>query len=128
MPTSTALQTIQTQVASSATAVSQNFLMTYLSHLGLLEFISVVVSIIVLVAIVYIGVETGWIDSRVDRVRDVVLRTDMPKYRAQAEWKAVQKHFYRGDENDLKIAIMDADKLLNEALRGAGMMGVQLGD
>jgi hypothetical protein len=128
MPTSTTLQNIQTQVASSATAVSQNFMSVYFAHLGALEFISVIICILLFVFLVYIGVHTGWIENRVDRVRDVVLRTDMSKQRAQASWNVIQEHFFKGDENDLKVAIMDADKLLNEALRGAGVLGTQLGD
>lgn len=132
MPTSTvtttALQNIQTQVASSATAVSQNFLSAYFSHLGALEFISVVICIICFAFIAYIAVHTGWLENRVDRVRDVVLRTDMSRHRAQEGWSTIQEHFFKGDENDLKVAIMDADKLLNEALRGAGVLGTQLGD
>jgi hypothetical protein len=127
MPTST-LQSIQTKVASSATEIGQNFLTTYFSHLGLLEFVSVIISILCFVGIAYVAVKTGWLESRVDRVRDVVLKTDMPKYRAQISWKNIQKHFFEGDENDLKISIIEADKMLNEALRGAGVLGTQLGD
>ena len=37
-------------------------------------------------------------------------------------------HFYKGSENDMKVAILEADKILNEALRAAGMPGIQLGD
>jgi len=126
-PTST-LQSIQTKVASSATAMSQSFLTTYFAHLGFLEFASVVISILCLVGIAYVAVHTGWLESRVDRVRDVVLKTDMPKHRAQLSWQSIQKHFFEGDENDLKIAVIEADKMLNEALRGAGVLGTQLGD
>ena len=128
MPTSTTLQNLQTNVASSATAVGQNFMSAYFAHLGALEFISVIICILCFALIAYVAVHTGWLDNRVDRVRDIVLRTDMSKYRAQNSWNAVQEHFFKGDENDLKVAIMDADKLLNEALRGAGVLGAQLGD
>ena len=42
--------------------------------------------------------------------------------------RKIQEHFYRGGESDLKVAILEADKLLNDALREAGIVGIQLGD
>ena len=49
------------------------------------------------------------------------------KYRPIPSWN-IEKHFFKGDENDLKVAIIEADKLLEEALREAGIRGASLGD
>jgi len=100
----------------------------YFSHLGLLQFISLIISAILFAAVIAIVVRTGWFSLRVDRFRDVILRRDLSKDVAQKSWKQIEDHFYRGDENDLKIAIIEADKLLEEALRHAGIRGMNLGE
>jgi len=64
----------------------------------------------------------------VDRFRDVVLRSDVSKKQAQVSWEEIERHFFAGDDNDLKIAIIKADTLLGEALRGAGVPGDGIGD
>ena len=65
---------------------------------------------------------------RVDRFRHIVLQSDISKKQAQESWHGIEEQFYRGGESDLKVAILEADKLLNDALREAGIMGIQLGD
>lgn len=131
MPTSTtstagaqALKNFQTQ----ATNASNNFLSGYFANLGGLEFLSIIVSALLFALIVYVAMETGWARLRVDRFRHVILKSNISKQAAQKSWVTIQKHFYEGSENSLKVAVLDADKLLSEALREAGVMGTQLGD
>lgn len=97
-------------------------------YLGLLEFVSTIISAALIAGIVYLIIKTNWLSLKVERFRDVVLKTDMPKEEAKKEWAKVEEHFFRGDENDLKIAVIEADKLLEEALRGAGVRGATIGD
>lgn len=129
--TNTAVQAIDragTQLATAAQTAGGNFITAYLSHLGLLEFIGLVVFLAIVAGIVYFIIETGWWTLRVDRFRHIVLRSNISKKEAQTSWNAIETHFYRGGESDLKVAILEADKLLNDALRDAGIMGIQLGD
>jgi hypothetical protein len=127
-PSSTLQQLLQSQTAQKAQAVGQNVANAYFSHLGLLEFAGVVLFLIFLAAIIYIAIETGWASLRIDRFRDIILRSEISKKHAQESWHRIEEHFYRGGESDLKVAILEADKLLNDALREAGVMGLQLGD
>jgi hypothetical protein len=96
--------------------------------LGPLEFISAVISAILIALIVLIIIKTNWLGMKVERFRHVVLKTNLSKEEAKKEWASIEKHFYKGDENDLKIAIIEADKLLEEALRESGIRGASLGD
>jgi hypothetical protein len=127
MPTSTPSSALQ-QLQSQTNAVGQNVAAGYFAHLGALEFFGLVVSLILLAAIVYFAIETGWASVRVDRFRHIILQSDISKKHAQESWHRIQEYFYRGGESDLKVAILEADKLLNDALREAGVMGIQLGD
>lgn len=128
-PSSSSLQQLlQSQTAQKAQAVGQNVASAYFSHLGLLEFAGLVVFLVFVAAIIYFAIETGWAAVRIDRFRDIILRSEISKKHAQESWKRIEEHFYRGGESDLKVAILEADKLLNDALREAGVMGIQLGD
>lgn len=126
MPTTTnpTLQAV-TQTAHSVSQAGYSF---YASNLWIFETVSVLLSAIFITAIVLIMLKTGWLRTRVDRVQDVILKANMPKKQAQDSWKKVQAHFFAGDDNDLKIAIVEADKMLEEALRHAGVRGASLGD
>jgi hypothetical protein len=92
------------------------------------EVIAVAVAAVLITATVILIIKTGWFALRVNRVRDVILKTDMPKRQAVSAWDAVQKHFFAGGTNDLKVAVMDADNILNDALQYAGVRGINLGD
>lgn len=124
MPTATTTA----QVAHEAQLTSQNIIAGYFSNLGLLEFFGLVVALIFLAGIIYFVIETGWFTLRVNRFRHVVLQSNISRKKAQESWHKIEEHFYHGGESDLKVAILEADKLLNDALREAGVMGVQLGD
>lgn len=124
-------QTIQSDTAIAAQAAGQlghQTVSLYNSALPTLEIISVLVVAALIVGTIIIIIRTGWFSYRVDRIRDVVLKTNMPQKRAVEAWARIQKHFFAGDPNDLKIAVMDADNVLNDALQYAGIRGVNLGE
>jgi hypothetical protein len=129
--TSPALNAIQRQ---SATYIQRTHLLAqsvsaiYASHLTILEAVSVFISAILIGATIYFIIKTGWLALRINRVQDVILKTDVPKREAKKKWIVIQEHFFTGGDNDLKIAILEADKVLDEALRGAGIQGGTLGD
>jgi hypothetical protein len=126
--TSQTLQQLQAQAAQSAHAVGQNFLSVYFADITWVEALSVLITLGLLAAIVYYAIETGWYANRVDRFKHVILQSDMSKEHGQEAWHHIQEAFFKGSENDLKVSVMEADKLLNEALREAGVMGTHLGD
>lgn len=100
----------------------------YSANLGWIEFVSAIISALLLAAIVLIIIKTNWLGLKVERFRHIVMKTNLPKETAKKEWAKIEAHFYRGDENDLKIAVIEADKLLEEALVEAGVRGTHLGD
>jgi hypothetical protein len=100
----------------------------YFSNLGALEFFGLIIALIFFAGVIYFVIETGWFSLRVNRFQHIVLQSDISKKEAKESWDRIQEQFYRGGESDLKVAILEADKLLNDALREAGIMGIQLGD
>lgn len=96
--------------------------------LGWIEFFSTIISAVLIAGIVIIVIKTNWLGLKVERFRHIVLKTNFSKETAKKEWAKIEEHFYKGDENDLKIAILEADKLLEEAFRESGVRGSHLGD
>jgi hypothetical protein len=122
------IATSTAQVVQQAQATSQNFIAAYFSNLGALEFFGLVIALIFFAGVIYFMIETGWLSLRVDRFRHIILQSNISRKQAQESWRRIEEQFYRGGESDLKVAILEADKLLNNALREAGIMGIQLGD
>lgn len=100
----------------------------YLSNLGLFKAVGILLTVFFVSCTIFFILKTGWLATRVDRFEDVLLKSDMPKRRAIKAWRNIQKHFFAGDDNNLKLAIIEADNTLNEALRLAGFKGENLGD
>ena len=100
----------------------------YKDNLGAFKAGSIIVTFVLLGATIFFMIRTGYIAVRVDRFRDVILKTNLPKKRSIRAWRHVTGHFARGDENSLKVAVIEADNLLDEALRLAGYRGANLGE
>lgn len=100
----------------------------YFSNLGMLKALAILLTGFFIGSTIYFMIKTGWLALRIDRVRDVVIKTDLSKKRSIKAWQKVQRHFFAGDDNSLKLAIIDADNTLNEALRLAGFRGLDLGE
>jgi hypothetical protein len=98
MPTSTL-----DQLNDRTNLLVHNITAVYASNLGLIEFVSVVISAILFAAIVAVAIQTGWWSVRVERFRHIILKTDLSKDAAQKSWKRIEEHFFKGNENDLKV-------------------------
>ncbi len=122
------IQKLQTAYGPDAAAAGHSASTFFYSYLPLFEVISVLLTVTFVVASIYVIIQTGWLGLRVDRFRDVVFHSDLSKKRAKASWRSIQRHFFSGDDNALKVAVIEADKLLDEALMGAGVQGKELGE
>ena len=103
-------------------------MLIYFSGLPVVEAISILLSAAFVIGTGYFIAKTGWLRVRIDRVSDVVLKSDATKRRVERSWDSIERHFFSGDDNQLKLAIMKADTLLEEALREAGVPGKDLGE
>jgi len=133
MPTSTTaiLQFLTTQstfYARQMNSLAAGGTIFYQNNMTIFETASILVTIAIAIGIVMLIIKTNWLKSRVTRWRNVILHSDIPKQQAKRSWKDVERHFFAGDENDLKIAIIEADRTLDNALRDAGIFGASLGE
>ncbi len=138
MPTSTSivtgttpsavLQQLQNNYGPQAQAVGQGALNAYAAHLGTFQIVSLIFSLACFGIGIYFLIQTGYLQNRIDRIQDVILKQDNTRKRARASWDDIERHFFAGDDNDLKIAIIEADNLLDETLLAIGVPGAGLGE
>lgn len=100
----------------------------FAKNLGLLKALSILVTLAFIFFGVWFMIKTGWLQLRVDRIQNVILRKDTARKRSVKGWKNIQKHFFAGSDSELKVSIIEADNLLDEALRTLGFRGLNLGD
>jgi hypothetical protein len=108
--------------------IEQKSISLYSSNLGALKAIAILLTTFFVGATIYFALKIGWIALRVDRVRDVIFKSELSKRRSIKAWNKIKLYHFAGDDNSLKIAVIEADKLLSEALRLAGFRGETLGD
>ena len=118
------------EVASNPVTIFfvQRIIDFYKDNLGAFKAAAILITFLLLGLTVFFMIRTGWAAVRIDRFRDVILKTNLPKKRSIRAWRHVTVHFARGDENSLKVSLIEADNLLDEALRLAGYRGIDLGE
>ncbi len=97
-------------------------------YLGWIKAFSILFSLLLFGLVLFFLIKTGWFALRASRIKDVVLRVNISKKKSVKIWKNIQRHFYAGDDNSLKLAILEADKALDEILVVSGFRGGSLGD
>jgi len=55
-------------------------------------------------------------------------KTNLSKRRSVKAWKQIKKRFDIGDDSNLKLAIIEADKILDELLKISGYQGETMAD
>lgn len=100
----------------------------YDASLVSLKAISIFLTLFFITCGIFFGITTGWFATQVNRAKDVLLKTSISKKRVVRAWRRVKTHVHQGSENSLKLAIIEADNILGEALRLVGYPGETLGD
>ncbi len=100
----------------------------YQSSLLPLQTLSIFLTLFFVTSGLYFMIVTGWLSYRVNLARTVLFKTNLSKKRVIKGWKTIKTRMVAGDENSLKLALIEADNILDEALRQAGIQGEGLGD
>jgi len=92
-------------------------------YFGWIKFFSLVVSGFLLWGIIYCVKKLSYFNMKVEHYMDVLGVGDLLKHRSVRGWVQIQAKLRSGDETDLKSAIIEADKILDEVLKIGGYMG-----
>jgi hypothetical protein len=103
-----------------------NFINFFSENLLLIQFIIVFVSGILLFFSVYYLVRTNLIGDRMEHFMDVFHNEDIGKRRSLKAWNQIQRRLKTKESDQLKLAVLEADKVLDEILRMSGYPGRNL--
>lgn len=111
-----------------------NFMVSFISffinfisnNLLIIEIISFSISTILLALIIYFASQTEFFIDPVEHFFDTLGAINMSKRRTLKAWKQIQKRLGSNKMNDLKLAVLETDKVLDEVLRMAGFPGKNL--
>lgn len=98
------------------------------AHLLLLQFISLVISGIFLAIIVYLNTTLNLTGEKIQHWMDVIGAANISKRHSLKIWKQIQKRLQSGDATQLKLAVLEADRVLDEVLKLAGYSGSTLSE
>jgi hypothetical protein len=98
------------------------------SYVPSLQLLGLALTIFFVASSIYFIVITGWLQFRVDTARTVLFKHNVGKKRTIKAWKQVKRHVHDGDDNSLRLAVIEADKILDQVLKLAGYPGEQLGE
>lgn len=97
-----------------------------LQNLILLKSLSVLISLILFSLIIYLGVISGYFNVITDRWLDILGATNLSRRKNIRAWNKILKKLRGKDQEQWRLALKDADKILDEILKLAGYYGDNL--
>lgn len=89
-------------------------------NLYIFEVISLILSAILIWGIIYTAGQSNFFEKRVEDWMDYMGRGDVGKRRQLRAWKAILRKMRSSESTDWKVAIMEADRVLDDMIRAAG--------
>jgi hypothetical protein len=94
-----------------------NFINFFTENLLVFQIVSLFVSTILLGFIIDFLIKTNLIGEKIESFIDVLGAKDISKRRTLKAWKQIQRRLKTGELNQLKLAILEADRVLYEILK-----------
>jgi hypothetical protein len=97
-----------------------------IDNIPLLKFIFLLISAVLIAFTVYFILKLNLIGEKFEHYGDVLSSKGMSHRRGIKGWKRILKRLRSSDESEFKIAILEADRILNDILKLAGYPGRNL--
>jgi hypothetical protein len=98
------------------------------SNLPWLYTVSLLLSGLFLWGIIYIIIKTNYFDLKTEEYMDILGVGNLTRRRSLKGWEQIRKRILSSEQQDWKIAILEADKILDEILKMSGYIGSNLDD
>lgn len=95
-------------------------------NLWWLQNLSLILSALFLWGIIYIFIRTNYLEIKRERFLDILGKGYVSRRRAIKGWRQIQKRLWSREQNQWKLAILEADHILNEILKMSGYLGPNL--
>lgn len=100
----------------------------YSPPLLIIQIISGLVSLALLVFLVKLIIGAGIVRMNVDEWRSSFSKTPLRKGRILSKWSDVSRRMQTNDESEWKLAIIEADSILDEVIKQLGYSGDTMGE
>jgi len=90
------------------------------------QLISVLLSGLFIWGIVYIVSRVNYFDMQAEKYMDILGVGNLTKRRSLRGWEQIKKRIISSTQQDWKLAVLEADKILDEILKMAGYLGSDL--
>lgn len=97
-------------------------------YIVIFQSLGVLLTIVFLTLAVLLALRSGWIERELDLAKDVLHSKKLIKKKTLKVWMQIKRHLASNNEASLKLALIEADSLLDKALSAAGYRGVNLGE
>lgn len=98
------------------------------SNLGVLQFVSLLISAALFSGIVYLIAKLNLVGMGMEKLSEVIGKKDLSRRKSVRAWQQVERRMAVGDEAHVKLAVIEADKILDEILKMAGLTGETMAD
>lgn len=95
----------------------------YQENLLTFQIISFFISVILLFFVVYFIVKLNIVGEKVDEFADILGKADISRRRSLKAWKQIQKRLKTKDDAQIKLAVIEADRIFDEILKRSGYQG-----
>lgn len=89
-------------------------------HLYIFELSSLVISVVLLWGIIFAATQSNYFEKRLEEWMDYLGYGDVGKRRQLKAWRAIVKKIKSDDQSQWKLAIMEADRILDDMIKAAG--------
>lgn len=100
----------------------------FLDILPLVKLGAGVFSGIFFILVLRLIIKTQIISARVSEVAEAISKSTVPRKKAVKEWAAITQRLRRGSEAELKLAIIEADKLFDDTIKRMGFAGEMMSE
>ena len=104
-------------------AFQQTVIDLFAPYLGPIKFFSILTSSLLFAGIIYVVLKLDLFGSNLSQFADIATHLDFTKKRTVKAWLQIKKRLATGEESNMKLAVIEADKVLDEILKRSGFVG-----
>lgn len=98
----------------------------FTQNIVVFQAISVIISAILLYGIIYSIVKAGYLNLKTERLMDALMHGNVFRRRSLKGWRHILKNLRSNDPGKWRLALREADRILDEILKMAGYHGDNL--
>jgi hypothetical protein len=97
-------------------------------NLNTLKLLGIIVTALFLIGTLYLAIIDNSLGSKLEKITGSLGKSGKNKKKSNKAWLKIKKHLSYNDESHSKLAVIEADNLLDDVLKSANVRGETLGE